>query len=35
MIENGKHDFERGSVTDAKKRDHLSRTTIVFQLFIL
>ena len=35
MIENGKHDFERRPVKDAKRRDHLSRITIVLQLFIL
>ena len=35
MIENGKHDFERRPVTDAKRRDRLSRITIVLQLFIL
>ena len=26
---NGKHDFERGPVTDAKRRNRLSRITVV------
>ena len=31
----GKQDFERGPVTNAKRRNHLSRITIVSQLFIV
>ena len=35
MMFNRKHDFERGPVTDAKRRNRLSRITNVSKLFIV